>query len=67
VPIELDGGGASFSELCAVLRILGRYSSSTALAFAMHVHQVAIPAWRWHHQNAPIEGLLKRVAIAPFN
>ncbi|MBW4620770.1 MAG: acyl-CoA dehydrogenase family protein [Cyanosarcina radialis HA8281-LM2] len=63
VPIELGGGGASFSDLCAVLRILGRYSSSTALVFSMHAHQVAIPTWRWQHQNAPVEGLLKRVAM----
>jgi len=62
VPIELGGGGASFTDLCAVLRILGRYSSSTALAFSMHTHQVMVPTWRWHHQNAPVEGLLKRVA-----
>ncbi|MDZ8053899.1 MAG: acyl-CoA dehydrogenase family protein [Aulosira sp. ZfuVER01] len=62
VPIELGGGGASYTDLCAVLRILGRYSSSTALAFSMHTHQVMVPTWRWHHQNAPVEGLLKRVA-----
>jgi alkylation response protein AidB-like acyl-CoA dehydrogenase len=62
VPIELGGGGASYLDLCAVLRILGRYSSSTALAFSMHTHQVMIPAWRWHHQNAPVDGLLRRVA-----
>jgi alkylation response protein AidB-like acyl-CoA dehydrogenase len=62
VPSELGGGGASFTELCAVLRILGRYCSSTALAFSMHTHQVMVPTWRWHHQNAPVDGLLKRVA-----
>ena len=62
VPTELGGGGASFADLCAVLRILGRYSSSTALAFSMHTHQVMIPTWRWHHQKAPVDGLLKRVA-----
>lgn len=62
VPTELGGGGASLSNLCAVLRILGRYSSSTALAFSMHTHQVMVPTWRWHHQKAPVEGLLKRVA-----
>lgn len=62
VPIELGGGGASFSDLCGALRILGRYSSSTALAFSMHTHQVMVPTWRWHHQQAPVEGLLKRVA-----
>jgi alkylation response protein AidB-like acyl-CoA dehydrogenase len=62
VPIALGGGGASYADLCNVLRILGRYSSSTALVFAMHTHQVMIPTWRWHHQNAPVDGLLKRVA-----
>jgi alkylation response protein AidB-like acyl-CoA dehydrogenase len=28
----------------------------------MHTHQVAILAWRWLHQKAPVEPLLKRVA-----
>jgi len=46
VPDELGGGDASFPELCAMLRELARYCSSTALAFSMHTHQVAIPAWR---------------------
>jgi alkylation response protein AidB-like acyl-CoA dehydrogenase len=62
VPIELGGGGASYSELSMVLRLLGRSCSSTALAFSMHTHQVMIPTWRWHHQNAPVDGLLKRIA-----
>ncbi|WP_404783221.1 acyl-CoA dehydrogenase family protein [Altericista sp. CCNU0014] len=62
VPLELGGGGASYTDLCTVLRILGRHCSSTALAFSMHVHQVAIPAWRWRNQNAPVDGLLRRVA-----
>jgi alkylation response protein AidB-like acyl-CoA dehydrogenase len=62
VPTELGGGGASYSDLCAVLRILGRYSASTALAFSMHTHQVMIPTWRWHNQKAPVDGLLRRVA-----
>jgi alkylation response protein AidB-like acyl-CoA dehydrogenase len=62
VPIELGGGGASYTDLCKMLQILGRYSSSTALAFSMHTHQVAIPTWRWHNQNAPVDGFLRRVA-----
>jgi len=62
VPTELGGGGASYTELCTVLRILGRYSSSTALAFSMHTHQVMIPTWRWNNQKAPVDGLLRRVA-----
>jgi acyl-CoA dehydrogenase len=28
----------------------------------MHTHQVAIPAWRWRHEGAPVEPLLRRVA-----
>jgi acyl-CoA dehydrogenase len=28
----------------------------------MHYHQVAITAWRWRHQNAPVEPLLRRIA-----
>lgn len=62
VPQELGGAGLSHQELGAVLRELGKYCGSTALAFAMHTHPVATAAWRWRNQNAPVEGLLKRVA-----
>lgn len=63
VPRELGGGGADVRELAAMLRILGRACGSTALAFAMHTHQVAIPAWRWQYQKvAAVEPLLKRIA-----
>ncbi|NJM30030.1 MAG: acyl-CoA/acyl-ACP dehydrogenase, partial [Rhizobiales bacterium] len=63
VPEELGGGGAGVSELSAMLRIMARHCGSTALAFAMHTHQVAIPAWRWTHQKvAAVEPLLKRIA-----
>jgi alkylation response protein AidB-like acyl-CoA dehydrogenase len=62
VPRELGGGGASIDELAQMLRTLAHHCSSTALAFAMHTHQVAIPAWRWQHQKvAAVEPLLKRV------
>ena len=63
VPVELGGGGATVDELASMLRILGYHCGSTALAFAMHTHQVAIPAWRWIHQKAaPVEPLLKKIA-----
>jgi indole-3-acetate monooxygenase len=63
VPTELGGGGASVDELAEMLRILARHCGSTALAFSMHTHQVAIPAWRWKVQKAaPVEPLLKRIA-----
>ncbi len=63
VPHELGGGGAEIAELAEMLRVLARACGSTALAFSMHTHQVAIPAWRWRHQKvAAVEPLLKRVA-----
>lgn len=63
VPVELGGGGADIGELADMLRILAHACGSTALAFSMHTHQVAIPAWRWRHQKvAAVEPLLKRVA-----
>lgn len=62
VPAELGGHGASYEEVCAVIRKLGASCSSSALAFAMHSHIVAVAAWRWRNEKAPTEGLLKRVA-----
>ncbi len=62
VPVELGGHGASYADLCGAIRALGAGCGSTALAFAMHSHLVAVAAWRWRHEKAPTEGLLKRVA-----
>jgi alkylation response protein AidB-like acyl-CoA dehydrogenase len=62
VPAELGGGGASFEELCALLGELARHCGSTALALSMHTHLVAVNAWRWRHEGAPTDGLLRRVA-----
>jgi alkylation response protein AidB-like acyl-CoA dehydrogenase len=63
VPAELGGGGADVDELAEMLRILSYHCGSTALAFSMHTHQVAIPAWRWKVQKATeVEPLLKRIA-----
>jgi alkylation response protein AidB-like acyl-CoA dehydrogenase len=65
VPRELGGGGADVDELAAMLRTLAYHCGSTGLAFSMHTHQVAVPAWRWKHQKAAtaaVEPLLKRIA-----
>jgi acyl-CoA dehydrogenase len=62
VPAELGGGGASAAEMCEVLRTLAHACSSTALALAMHTHQVLVPVWRWRHEGAPVEGTLRRLA-----
>lgn len=62
VPAELGGGGLGLADLCEMLRILARGCSSTALAFSMHTHQVAVNAWRWRNQKAPVAPMLERVA-----
>src|SRR5258705_4634996 len=62
VPAELGGGGASHAELCTLVRVLGPHCGSTALALSMHTHQGATAAWRWRHEGAPTELLLRRVA-----
>jgi alkylation response protein AidB-like acyl-CoA dehydrogenase len=62
VPEDLGGGGADLAEIAVMLRTLGRYDGSTALALSMHTHQVMVAAWRRRVQGAPTEGLLKRVA-----
>jgi alkylation response protein AidB-like acyl-CoA dehydrogenase len=62
VPEELSGLGASHAELCEMIRQIAYHCGSTGLAFSMHTHQVATNAWRWRHQKAPVDGLLKRVA-----
>lgn len=63
VPVEFGGGGADVQMLSDVVRELAHHCSSTALAFAMHTHQVAIPAWRWVNQKAaPVEPLLRKIA-----
>ena len=61
VPTELGGGGASHAELCGMLRELGRYCGSTALALSMHTHLVAAAVWKYLH-GKPAEALLRRVA-----
>ena len=62
VPAELGGAGLTFSELSSMLRKLAHYSSATALTLAMHTHVTAAAAWRWKHQKAPTDGLLKKIA-----
>jgi alkylation response protein AidB-like acyl-CoA dehydrogenase len=62
IPLELGGGGASHQELCDMLRTLAHSCTSTALALAMHTHPLATAVWRWRHEQAPVEGFLRRVA-----
>ncbi|MCW5751334.1 MAG: acyl-CoA dehydrogenase family protein [Alphaproteobacteria bacterium] len=62
VPRELGGEGLNARDLSPLLGLMARACSSTALAYAMHSHVVALTAWRWRHQQAPVEPMLRRVA-----
>lgn len=59
VPTAFGGAGAGPAELGAMLRLVGRFDGSTALALAMHSHQVAISAWRRANTGAPTEAVLR--------
>lgn len=61
VPSELGGPGADYRDICLAIRRLANYCGSTALAFSMHCHLVALPVWRWRNEKAPVEALLRRV------
>jgi alkylation response protein AidB-like acyl-CoA dehydrogenase len=60
VPEQLGGGGASLTDLCAVIRELGHHCASTALAFSMHTHLVAANVYR--HTHGDTSPLLRKVA-----
>jgi len=64
IPTELGGCGAEHRELGEMLRVLARYCGSTALPLAMHTHQVATAVWRWRRDPAPVESLLRGVAVS---
>ncbi|WP_422082647.1 acyl-CoA dehydrogenase family protein [Ulvibacterium sp.] len=59
IPVELGGGGVSYSEMCNIIRIIGRYCGSTALAFSMHQHLVAAAVWKYRHKNEGADTLAK--------
>ncbi|MGE3076718.1 MAG: acyl-CoA dehydrogenase family protein [Dehalococcoidia bacterium] len=55
VPEEFGGGGAKYSEVAAMLRRLGYYDASTALALSMHQHLVAAQVFNHlHGRPAPL-------------
>jgi alkylation response protein AidB-like acyl-CoA dehydrogenase len=61
IPIELGGGGISYTEACELVRTVGHYCGSTALALSMHMHLIAVSVWNYIH-GRPAEKLLRRAA-----
>jgi alkylation response protein AidB-like acyl-CoA dehydrogenase len=58
IPKDLGGGDASFGDMCAMLRRLGYYDGSTALALSMHQHLVAAQVFK-HSRGMPAPVLAK--------
>jgi alkylation response protein AidB-like acyl-CoA dehydrogenase len=61
VPVELGAGGASYAELCDIVRELGRHCSATALSVSMHMHLAATMVWVWR-RGGPTAPVLQRIA-----
>jgi len=61
VPPAFDGGGATHTEMGAILRELGRHDPATAVTLSMHTHLVAAQVWR-HHHGMDAEAVLRKVA-----
>ena len=61
VPKELGGEGHSYSDVCHLIRGIGRFCGSTALTFSMHQHLIAAAVWHYRH-GKPGEQLLRAVA-----
>ncbi|MEE8515055.1 MAG: acyl-CoA dehydrogenase family protein, partial [Alphaproteobacteria bacterium] len=63
VPAALGGGGASHREMCAFLRALAPYCSSTALALSMHQQLCAAAVFNYLHDR-PGWKVLEKVAAS---
>ncbi|MDH3737761.1 MAG: acyl-CoA/acyl-ACP dehydrogenase [Alphaproteobacteria bacterium] len=63
VPLELGGGGATYSEMTAFIRTLASYCSSTALALSMHQQLVANAVFNYRNDR-PGWKVLEKVAAS---
>lgn len=62
IPADLGGGGLRYAELAALCRILARHCGSTALAYAMHSHPVALNVFKYLKGDARSGNTLKMLA-----
>jgi len=62
IPVELGGGGATYAELCSVVREIGKHCGSTALTFAMHTHTVGANVYKYLRGDKAAEASLKKIA-----
>jgi alkylation response protein AidB-like acyl-CoA dehydrogenase len=62
IPVELGGGGASHSDVCQIIRELGRECGSTALSYAMHSHPVAVNVLKYLKGDEQARAACERIA-----
>lgn len=62
IPQELGGGGASFEVTCDVIRELGQHCGSTALAYSMHSHPVAVNVFKHLGGDEQATATLRKIA-----
>ena len=62
IPEELGGGGASFAELCGIVRAIGRDCGSTALSFVMHTHTVMANVYKYRRGDEAAANTLRKIA-----
>ena len=62
IPYDLGGGGASFEETCDVIREIGQHCGSTALAYSMHTHPVALNVFKHHRGEQKATATLRKIA-----
>lgn len=61
IPAELGGAGTSYTEMCAILKLVAHHCPSTALSLSMHQHLLAANIWKYRH-NKGGEEILRKVA-----
>jgi acyl-CoA dehydrogenase len=62
IPVELGGGGASYSELVEVIREIGQHCGSTALSFSMHSHPIAVNVFKHLRGDEQATATLRNIA-----
>ncbi len=62
IPTELGGGGASYDEICQIIRELGSQCGSTGLVYAMHSHPVAVNVLKYMKGDEKAKATLGKIA-----
>jgi alkylation response protein AidB-like acyl-CoA dehydrogenase len=62
IPEQLGGGGASFEVACDVIRKFGQHCGSTALAYSMHTHPVAVNLFKHLRGDEKATATLHKIA-----